>query len=309
MEWNTYRDDDGTDQPRPYGDQPELYPEEHEPYLEEGEPYLDQPGTYWRRRAATLVAGLGVIGLLAWAFSGGGGGTPGPHDSPGSGVMSAAADPSGTTDPTGAASPSASAGASPTTSAGAAVPGLANPSTSDRPSATPSPTAKSAKSAKSAKAAKSAASAHAAKSTASARTARAAAGTERGGRCSATSVVLSVFSGSRSYPAGRNPQFDVDVVSTAPGTCTFDLSPRQLYLVVMSAGHVIWASTNCAVGDGTRLSKLTRGIPVQENFTWNRAITLPGCVTLASAARPGSYQAQARTPAITSRTLSFRLVR
>jgi len=117
-----------------------------------------------------------------------------------------------------------------------------------------------------------------------------------------------VFSGSRSYSAGRNPQFDVDVVSTAPGTCTFDLNPRRLYLVVMSAGHVIWASTNCAVGDGTRLSKLTRGIPVQESFTWNRAITLPGCVTLASAARPGSYQAQARTPGITSRTLSFRLV-
>ena len=65
----------------------------------------------------------------------------------------------------------------------------------------------------------------------------------------------------------------------------------------------------CARGGGTQLSKLTRGIPVQEYFTWNRAITLPGCVTLASSARPGSYQAQARTPTISSETFNFRLVR
>ncbi len=299
MEWNSYRDDNGTDQPRTYADQREPYYEDGEPYYGEGEPYLDQPGTYWRRRAATLAVGLGVLGLLAWAFSGGGGqaAPPGPHDSPGSGVMSAAADPSA------AASPSTSAGASPTTGADAAVPGLVNQSTSGQPSATSSPTAKSAKSVKSAASVKSA------KSTASTNAAQAAAGTERSGRCPANSVVLSVFSGSRSYPAGQNPQFDVDAVSTAPGTCTFNLSSSQLYLVVMSAGHVIWDSTDCGVSGRTRLSSLTRGIPVQEHFTWKRAITLPGCVTLASAARPGSYQAQARTPAIISRTLSFRLVR
>ena len=133
--------------------------------------------------------------------------------------------------------------------------------------------------------------------------------TEPGGRCSPGSVVLSLFSGSRTYPSGQNPQFDVNVVSTAAGTCTFDLSPAQLHLVVMSAGRVIWDSADCARGSGTQLRKLARGVPVQDYFTWNRAITLPGCVTLASSARPGSYQAQARTSAISSGTFSFKLVR
>ena len=32
----------------------------------------DQPDAYWRRRVITLVAGLTLLGLLAWAFSGGG---------------------------------------------------------------------------------------------------------------------------------------------------------------------------------------------------------------------------------------------
>ena len=35
----------------------------------------DQPDAYWRRRVITLVAGLVLLGVLAWAFSGGGGKT------------------------------------------------------------------------------------------------------------------------------------------------------------------------------------------------------------------------------------------
>ncbi len=76
----------------------------------------------------------------------------------------------------------------------------------------------------------------------------------------------------------------------------------------MSAGRVIWNSADCRRGGGARLSRLTRGVPVQESFTWNRTITLPGCVTLATSARPGSYAAQARTTTVTSGIYSFRLV-
>jgi hypothetical protein len=298
MDRNAYRDDNGADQPRTYADQSELYPDEDEPYL-------DQPYPYWRRRAVTLAAGLGVLGLLAWAFSSGGGTpAPAPHNSPAAGALSAPAYPSvpasGSLPGSGSGSGSGSGpgpgprSASPSVGANAAVPGLASPGTSGLPSATARPGGQSGQEAK---------------SRASARTAQAAANTGPSGRCSPNSVVLSLFSGSRSYRPGQNPQFGVNAVSTAPGTCTFDLSPAQLHLVVMSAGRVIWDSADCGRGGGTKLSRLTRGIPVQEYFTWNRAITLPGCVTLASSARPGSYQAQARTPAISSGTFSFKLAR
>jgi hypothetical protein len=280
MDRNAYRDDNGADQPGTYADQ-------REPYPDEDEPYLDQPDPYWRRRAVTLAAGLGVLGLLAWAFSSGGGKpAPAPHNSPAAGALSAPAYPSVPASGSGSGTLRAPGSASP--SAGADVPGLTRQGTSGLPSATSSPAGKSAKSSASA---------------------RAAANAEPDGRCSPDSVVLSLFSGSRSYRSGQNPQFGVNAVSTAPGTCTFDLSPAHLHLVVMSAGRVIWDSADCARGGGTRLSKLARGIPVQEYFTWSRAITLPGCVTLASSARPGSYQAQARTPAISSGTFSFRLIR
>jgi len=329
MDWNAYRDDNGADQPTYHADQPAYHADQaryhadqarmpadqHDPYPDEYEPYPDRPDPYWRRRIATLAAGLGVLGLLAWAFSSGGGKpAPVPQNSPAAGVLSAPPYPSA---PASGSGPSSGAGsgagslpapgsASPSAGAYAAVPGLTRQGTSGLPSATSRPAGKSA--AKTA--AKTAGnSGKSARSTPSASAARAAANTEPGGRCSPNSVVLSLFSGSRSYRPGQNPQFGVNVVSTAPGTCTFDLSPARLHLVVMSAGRVIWDSADCARGGGTRLSRLTRGIPVQAYFTWNRAITLPGCVTLASSARPGSYQAQARTPAISSGTFSFKLAR
>ena len=294
MDRNAYRDDNGTDQPRTRADPPKLYPDEDEPYADEYEPYPDQPGPYWRRRVATLAAGLGVLGLLAWAFSGGGGKpAPAPHNSPAGALSNPSVQPSVGASAGPSAGPSAGAGPSASTGTGAnaAIPGLNSHGTSGLPSATTSPARKSAK-------------ASAVKSDAAAAT-----GIEPGGRCSPNSVVLSLFGGSRSYPAGQNPQFGVNAVSTAAGTCTFELGPGHLHLVVMSAGRVIWDSADCARGDGTQLTKLTRGIPVQEHFTWNRAITLPGCVTLATSARPGSYQAQAQTSGISSGTFTFKLAR
>ena len=96
MDRNAYRDDNGADQlrnhadqPRTPADQPRTPADQREPYPDEHEPYPDQPDTYWRRRAATLAAGLGVLGLLAWAFSGGGGKpAPAPHNSPAAGALS-----------------------------------------------------------------------------------------------------------------------------------------------------------------------------------------------------------------------------
>jgi hypothetical protein len=302
-------------------DQRETYPDQDETYPDQDGTYWE-PGTYWRRRAATLAAGLGVLGLLVWAFSSGGG-TPASHNAATSASTAAGTSgpmslPAGASAAAGAgagagASPGAGAGASPGTSAsaGAAVPGLARPGTSGLPSATSSPArkpAKQAKHAKPAKPAKQARRAGSGRSTAPASGTRTARSAEPGGQCAPGSVVLSLFGGSRDYRGGQEPAFGVDVVSTAPGTCTVNLGPAQFHLVVMSAGRVIWDSADCARSDGTRLAKLTRGVPVQQSFTWNRAITLPGCVTLASSARPGSYTAQARTGSVSSQGYSFRLL-
>ncbi len=236
---------------------------------------MDQPVTYWRRRAVTLVAGLGLLGLLAWAFSGGGGKPPGAAATPGLGLDVGRG--------LSAARPAPSA----TSSAGvhADVPGLTSPEISGLPSA--------AASGSSSPAAKKPA-ANANRPVPGRLPPR---GQPPAGRRAArpSAVVLSLFGSQASYRSGQDPKFNLDAVSTAPGMCTFDVEPGG----APGSGRDVVGP--CHLGFGRlrprrpdRAGQAHRGVPVQESFAWNRTITLPGCVTLASSARPGTYTAQVR---------------
>jgi hypothetical protein len=236
----------------------------------------DQPDSYWRRRVIMLVAGLCVLGLFAWIFSGGGGKpsvAPAMKSSQASGILPAAAY-SG--DPTPTPSGSGSAAASP------------SPSASSKPSASKSA------------AGKSSAKAHATNPAVT--SARA-----PGGGCYPSAVVLSLFSSQSEYHKGQDPEFDLYAVSTGSGTCYFNISPAKLHVVVMSAGRIIWDSADCFHGTANQVDWLSRGVPAQESVTWNRSISLPGCETLATAARAGTYQVQARSASVDSPTRTFKL--
>ena len=130
---------------------------------------------------------------------------------------------------------------------------------------------------------------------------------EPGGGCYPSAVVLSLFSSQSEYHKGQDPEFDLYAVSTGSGTCSFNLSPAKLHVVVMSAGRIIWDSADCTNGTASQVAWLSRGVPAQESVTWNRSISLPGCVTLASAARAGTYQVQARSASVDSPVRTFKL--
>ncbi|MGD0063943.1 MAG: hypothetical protein ABSB76_10940 [Streptosporangiaceae bacterium] len=223
---------------------------------------MGQPDSYWRRRVIALVAGLSLLGVLAWAFSGGGKPvTPAPKTSQASGVVPAAA----------------YSGAPSANGTGAASPGAAT----DHPTALGR--------------------VHAAASPGS--------GTQPASDCSPRAVVLSLFTSRTDYYGGQDPDFEVYAVFTGAGACTFDISPKKLQVVVMSSGRIIWDSADCASGQTSRVAKLRRGVPTQESVSWNRIISLPGCVTLASAPAPGTYQVQARTASVASSVRTFKLAR
>ena len=254
----------------------------------------DQPDAYWRRRVITLVAGLAVLGLLAWAFSGGSKpASMAPRGGQASGILPAAAY-SGSP-----SSPTPGAGGSPSAQAGPAA-SLPFPTDSPSPGAAPSGSGSPAGGKPAARAA-----------AAGAGNAAAAApgGVEPGGGCAPSAMVLSLVSSKPDYYAGQYPAFAVYAVSTASRACSFDISPAKLHVLVSSSGRVIWDSADCTYGEPSRVGEFRRGVPVEESFTWNRTISLPGCVTVASAARPGSYQVQARDGAVASPVRTFKLVR
>jgi hypothetical protein len=152
-----------------------------------------------------------------------------------------------------------------------------------------------------------AASGAAAKNSAAPSAAAVAAGAGPDGSCAPGSLVRSLLASKSSYPKGQNAVFTLDAVSTAAGTCTLDTSPAQTHLVVMASGRIIWDSADCAKSGQTQQAKLARGVPVQQGFTWNRSVTLPGCSTLATSAKAGTYTAQAKAGSVSSPVRTFKL--
>ena len=245
---------------------------------------------YWRRRAVTLALGLVLLAVLIWAFTGGGGGQPAspaatgsrqPSLQPEAAYSAVPTAPPATREPLNTPTATRTAGT--------------RPSASARPAAQPG--GKGAKGTKDGKGTK--------KGTGSG----SGSGSGSGGRCAPGDIVLSLVSSKSSYGAGEDPRFEVYVVSTAPAACTFGLGPATLQVQVMSAGRIVWDSADCARGDGTRVGTLKRGVPSRESITWNRTSTLPGCSTLATSVRSGTYQVRVRDGGATSAVLVIKLTR
>jgi hypothetical protein len=287
MDRNAYRDDNDT-----------------------GQPDASQPDDYWRRRVITLCAGLALLGLLAWAFSGGGGKpVAATKAAQASGALPATAY-SGIPASGAAASPAASATANGAAAGGAPAspsPGADASASAGSSASLPFLTASSSPGASmpgasaSARAARGAAAANAAAGPAS--------GVEPGGGCAPNAIVLSVFTSKTSYHAGQYPVFEVYAVSTASRACTVNLGPAKLHVLVSSSGRVIWDSADCTRGRPNKRAELRRGVPAQESLSWNRTISLPGCITVASSARPGPYQVQAKDASVASPFRTFKLAR
>ena len=223
---------------------------------------------YWRRRLFALAVGFAVFGVLAWAV----GGASGSHQAAATTALS---------------SPPAQPTVTPVTT----------------PSATPSPTPSPAGPAGArGKRARKPAAGHARHAAAAAK----AGPRQAGSGCPVPDVVLSLTASGNSYGPRERPSFGVSVVSTDSQPCTLDTGSRHLAVVIESGGVRVWGSADCAGRAGASdATKLTRGVPVQLSFTWNRTLSAPGCRGAKTAARPGTYTVTASDGRLRSRTEVF----
>jgi len=233
-----------------------------------------RPATYWRRRFLALVAGFGALSLVAWAFSG---------------ALAVGK--------TGSPAPASRVSAHPvvTTSPGAALPGSARPAASEPARGRELSAAARARRAR-ARRARASSRDHAVKLPITARRA-----------CRPADVVLSLFLSQDSYGPGQLPVFDVDVVSTSPRTCTFNVGPKFLAVVVTSGGDRIWSSADCVAGAGSLVTDLVKGVPAVLPISWGRQTSAPGCFVPATRAHAGSYRAAASDGRLVSRKEAFRI--
>ena len=231
--------------------------------------------TYWRRRFTALVIGLAVFGVIAWAISG-------VLGTPASRATAASAGSNGGHQARGLApDPATSA------STGTGRPG----------SASPSPSASTA----------SHGSKHPAKAAAPSAGVPSGRADGKPAACLRKEIVLSLVSNQSSAGPRAPRQFDVDVVSTSTAICRFNLGPKHLALVIRKGTRKIWGSADCVRGQGSLVTKLSRGVPVVLPISWNRQTSTPGCTKAASRAPAGKYSATAIDGTLTSNTLAVRV--
>jgi hypothetical protein len=246
--------------------------------------------TYWRRRFIALVAGLAIFGVLAWSVSGA---LAKPK------IISPAANvSSGKHHPAGGSGPVAGATASTTPAPSAAA------SPAPAPDPAPSPAASSTAAGTAGKQPKS-------QPTAPVTTAP---GDPAGGaghvvfrKCPAAHVVLTVNASQTSYPAHADPQFIVDVVSTGPQACTFNVGAAHLSLLIRTAAGRVWNSADCPAGRKSLPTDLVRGVPTAMPISWNRETSSPGCKVATSKVPAGVYAATASSGNLTSNKAIFRI--
>lgn len=245
----------------------------------------DEADAYWRRRFFTLVAGLGVIGLLAWATSGAVGGkahqTAGSGQS-GNGNVSAAA--------YGSSAPGQPAGVAGTPSG----PPSAQASLSLPASATPSATASQAQ--------KKPAAGQSAKAKAKAKPAG-----QPGGVCPARGIVLTLSVSKPAYARGAKPVFLIDIVSTDAAACAFDTGRKSLRVVITGGTRATWDSGACLRGATAHVEHLRRGVPSVVSIVWDRRLRPAACTTAEVAAPAGRYEAVAVDGSAVSPARAFTL--
>ncbi len=236
-----------------------------------------RPGAdaYWQRRFFTLLTGLGVIGLLAWACSGV---ASGGNSSRGSGQPSAAAYSTATATPASPAPVSPSPAVSPT----------AAPSSSPPATRTASPPASASGRAAQARAKP--------KATATGPVA-----------CPAADLVLTATPSAPSYGTRDTPAFQIDVVSTGTTPCTLDTGPAALRLEVLHGSSVAYNSTACLHGAKRHMISLHRGVPVITSMSWTKHQTVTGCAKMVAAATNRTYSAVIQAGGAQSPRSSFRL--
>ena len=233
---------------------------------------------YWQRRFFTLVAGLGVVGLLAWACSGVVSGKPASQNTA-----------AGSSGRRWQGIPSTTCRASPAS----AAPGVSQSAAPSGSPARPSP-----------RLSVSGTSHPAAASGAGGSLGKPASGAAA---CPATDIVLTLLASKASYGPHEQPAFQIDIVSTDTSACVFNASPQSLRVVVTHGGQLAWSSGACLHDAAARVTRLRRGVPEVVPVVWNRRLTVSGCPTTVMAASPRTYAAMAQSGAVKSPSEPFRL--
>jgi hypothetical protein len=126
-----------------------------------------------------------------------------------------------------------------------------------------------------------------------------------GRTCPVADVEVTLSQAQASYSAWQQPEFSLDVVSSASYPCSFDIGAGHVILQISAGAAQVWTSADCAEGLTSQPTTLQRSVPAVIPMTWNEQYSSAGCPVPGRAAPAGSYTARATDGSAVSNDVTF----
>ncbi len=111
--------------------------------------------------------------------------------------------------------------------------------------------------------------------------------------CRASDVVLTLESDRSDYAWDGEPELEISAVNLGDQTCTVDLGPNTVELLIKSGDDRVYSTADCAEAKDTEKVELERGVPGRTTVEWDRTRSWKDCrESQQEAKRPGTYVAE-----------------
>jgi len=232
------------------------------------------PGTYWKRRVFVLVGLLAIVTLIVYACR-----------------------PSASEEGPAGASASAEPSASPDSEDPTSVPPSASPSPSTSPSASPDPEdSDGAGSGGGEDGGDGGKDEDGEGDKGSGDSADFPAPKKASDPCRPSDVVLTLESDRSDYAWDGKPELEISAVNLAEQTCTVDLGPNTVELLIRSGDDRVYSTADCAKAKDAEKVELERGVPERTTVEWDRTRSWKDCRdSKQEAKRPGTYVAELKS--------------
>lgn len=126
-----------------------------------------------------------------------------------------------------------------------------------------------------------------------------------GRSCPVGDVAVTLSVTQAAYSAWQQPEFAIDVVSSASYACSFDIGASHVVLQISAGPAQVWTSADCAEGLASQPATLRRSVPAVVPVTWDEQYSSAGCPVPGRAAPAGTYTARATDGSAVSSAVTF----
>jgi hypothetical protein len=127
--------------------------------------------------------------------------------------------------------------------------------------------------------------------------------------CKNSDISVVASTNKDTYKVGAKPALTMTIENISDVACKRDVGPKANSLEITSGGYHVWSSDDCGASTQSKVITLKPGRKVATGIEWNGKVTVKGCPTKGTQAKPGRYQVTGKNLKAKSPAANFLLTR